>query len=155
MPAGFPRRFAYDDWANQQMLHVLLENSPRPAMTIRWIGHILASRWLWLERLNRRPQSHPVWPEWSLDECSRQAPGAVAAWRGYLDQLDPSSLLLDVEYVNSRGEPFASQAGDILDHVLLHASYHRGQIASALRQASIEPPYTDLIHAARNGFLEA
>ncbi|HEX9639911.1 MAG TPA: DinB family protein [Candidatus Krumholzibacteria bacterium] len=154
MPAGYRRRFAYDDWANEQMLHVLLENSPRPAMTIRWMSHILAGRWLWLERLTLRPQSHPVWPEWSLDDCSRQGLGTAAAWRDYLGELDPSSLLLDVAYTNSNGERFASQVGDILDHVLLHGAYHRGQITSALRHASIEPPYTDLIHATRNGFLE-
>ena len=31
---------------------------------------------------------------------------------------------------------------------------HRGQIASELRSLAIDPPYTDLAHAARNGLLE-
>lgn len=154
MPSAYIRRFSYDDWANAQMLEALLANAPQPAMTVRWIAHILAARWLWLERLSARPQSHPVWPEWSLDECMRQHRGVAAAWGDYLRTLDSSSLLLDVEYQNSRAEVHKSTTADILDHVLAHGAYHRGQIASAMRQASLEPPYTDLIHAARSGALD-
>ena len=43
---------------------------------------------------------------------------------------------------------------DILSHVVLHASYHRGQIASAMREAGGTPAYTDFIHAVRSGLIE-
>jgi uncharacterized damage-inducible protein DinB len=55
--------------------------------------------------------------------------------------------------VNSKGEPWRSAVGDVLDHVLLHGAYHRGQIASDLRAAGCEPAYTDFIHAVRSGRL--
>jgi uncharacterized damage-inducible protein DinB len=58
-----------------------------------------------------------------------------------------------VAYRNSKGEFWTSSVGDILTHVLLHAHYHRGQIAASQREAGGEPAYTDFIHAARSGFL--
>jgi uncharacterized damage-inducible protein DinB len=36
----------------------------------------------------------------------------------------------------------------VLRHVVNHATYHRGQIASKLKRLSIEPPVTDLIYWA-------
>ena len=154
MSARYRRRFRFDDWANQAVLRALLEHPPQPPITIRWMAHILAARWLWLERLTGHAQSHPVWPEWSLEACSSHCLTLGTAWSDYLDSLDAASLLLDVSYRNSKGQSFRSRVDDILDHVLLHGSYHRGQISSALRHAGIEPPYTDFIHAARNGFID-
>jgi uncharacterized damage-inducible protein DinB len=67
-----------------------------------------------------------------------------------LRDADPNST---VEYRNSKGETRLSQIGDIFLHVPMHGSYHRGQIATVLRAAGEEPPYTDFIHAARSGIL--
>jgi uncharacterized damage-inducible protein DinB len=36
----------------------------------------------------------------------------------------------------------------------MHSTYHRGQIAAAMRQAGATPAYTDFIHAVRQGFVE-
>jgi uncharacterized damage-inducible protein DinB len=43
---------------------------------------------------------------------------------------------------------------EILTHVTIHSAYHRGQIASDVRSAGLEPAYTDYIHAVRQRFLE-
>jgi uncharacterized damage-inducible protein DinB len=152
--APYRRRFRYDDWANRAVLESLAQHRPQPPITVRWMAHILACRWLWLERLIGRQQSHPVWPEWSLEECAAHGSTSSAAWTGYLESLDGASLLLSIQYRNSKGEAFSSQVADVLDHVLLHGAYHRGQISSALRHAGVEPPYTDFIHAARNGLID-
>jgi uncharacterized damage-inducible protein DinB len=45
--------------------------------------------------------------------------------------------------------PFRSQISDILLHVALHSSYHRGQIAAAVRAAGVTPVNTDFITFAR------
>jgi len=151
---GYRRRFRYDDWANRSVLDALAGHPPQPPITVRWMAHVLAARWLWLERLCGHAQSHPVWPEWSLDECGKHQLTLSAAWSDYLATLDAASLLLDVRYHDSRNRSHVSTVGDVLDHVLLHGSYHRGQIASALRHAGIEPPATDFIHAVRSGLVE-
>ncbi len=38
---------------------------------------------------------------------------------------------------------------EIVTHVAMHGSYHRGQIARQLRSAGLEPPYTDFIQYTR------
>jgi uncharacterized damage-inducible protein DinB len=38
--------------------------------------------------------------------------------------------------------------------VLLHGSYHRGQIASAVRAAGGTPAYSDFIHASRKQLID-
>jgi uncharacterized damage-inducible protein DinB len=54
-----------------------------------------------------------------------------------------------VGYTNSKGEPWTNTVEEILTHVVIHSTYHRGQIASDLRNAGLEPAYTDYIHALR------
>jgi len=67
--------------------------------------------------------------------------------------LAESDLAGSIEYRNSKGERWQSSVADVLTHVLLHGSYHRGQIASAVRAAGGIPAYTDFIHASRQGLL--
>lgn len=154
MSTGYRRRFRHDDWANQSVLDALADHPPQPPITVRWMAHVLATRWLWLERLSGHAQSHPVWPEWSLADCQTHQIALSAAWANHLAKLDAASLLLEVRYLDSRNRSHTNTVGDVLDHVLLHGSYHRGQIASALRHAGIEPPMTDFIHAIRSGLVE-
>jgi uncharacterized damage-inducible protein DinB len=58
-----------------------------------------------------------------------------------------------VRYTNSKGEPWTSTVEDILTHLVIHSAYHRGQIASDLRNAGQKPAYTDYIHAVRQGLI--
>ena len=53
------------------------------------------------------------------------------------------STILD--YRMSNGTPMRSPLGDILLHVALHGTYHRGQIASRLRAQDLPVPSTDYI----------
>ena len=57
-------------------------------------------------------------------------------------------------YVNSKGEQWSTTVEDILLHVVLHSSYHRGQVAYILRAGGFTPPYTDYVHCIRNGLVE-
>jgi uncharacterized damage-inducible protein DinB len=165
----FLRLFTYDDWANRECIAAIrAANSDSPASkatsdststdpTVR-IAHILSAQKLWLERILRQPQTLPVWPAATLDDCVSLADEMSVAWRTFLERIDnhfaPGSLDDQVEYRNSKGESFTSPVGDILTHVLFHSAYHRGQIALQLRAAGAEPAYTDFIHAVRKGFVD-
>jgi uncharacterized damage-inducible protein DinB len=50
-----------------------------------------------------------------------------------------------VPHRNIKGEPFEAPVWQIVLHVVNHASYHRGQITTLLRQLGREPVGTDLI----------
>jgi len=72
----------------------------------------------------------------------------------YLQELTADGLEETVSYVNSKGEPWTSSVEDILTHLVLHSSYHRGQIAADTRASGHAPASTDYIHARRQGLVE-
>jgi len=118
------------------------------------MAHILSSEKLWLERIRRQPHSLPVWPTSTIEECAALADELSALWRKYFDEVPEAAFGEEVEYRNSKGEAWSNRVEDILTHVLMHAAYHRGQIALEMRAAGAQPAYTDFIHAVRQGFLE-
>jgi uncharacterized damage-inducible protein DinB len=154
----FLRMFAYDHWANRESLAAMKDAGSVAADTVGRMAHILSAEKLWLERIQKQPQSMPVWPSSTAADCTALADEISSAWRNYLmqlaTQLPPGSLDDKVEYRNSKGEPWSSRVDDILTHVFFHSAYHRGQIALQMRSSGIEPAYTDFIHAVRQGFLE-
>jgi uncharacterized damage-inducible protein DinB len=148
------RQYAYDEWANREVL-AGLKASAHPAERPRQLlAHILSAERLWLERLRKQPQSRPVWPDLTFEQCEAQIVDLARLWREFFGQLSPVGLLETVVYKNSKGEPWTSTVEDILTHVILHSAYHRGQIASQVRAGGEQPAYTDFIHAVRQGLIE-
>jgi uncharacterized damage-inducible protein DinB len=154
MTAHLSRLFAYDTWANRETLASLEAAASPPAVAVKRMAHVLGAEGLWLARLRGENSPMAVWPELSLADCAREAGRLERVWREHLASLSEEALARRVAYVNSKGEPWESAAGDILQQVVMHSVYHRGQIASDLRAAGFEPAYTDFIHAVRKGLLE-
>jgi uncharacterized damage-inducible protein DinB len=146
------RLFRYDDWANRETLASLRKGVTTPK-ALRWLAHVIGAEKLWIERLNRSKPGAAVWPELSLERCGKELDEVGKLWDEFLGDLDPEGFEREIEYVNSKGERWSSTVGDVLNHVLLHSAYHRGQIAAEVRSAGGEPAYTDFIHAARRGIL--
>ena len=96
----------------------------------------------------------PVWPDFDLETCAAELTDLQGEWMRCLEALDDEALEDGVAYRNSKGEFWTSTVTDILMHVVLHAAYHRGQIAAAIREAGGTPAYTDYIHAVRSGLIE-
>ena len=95
-----------------------------------------------------------VWPDIDLDGCQARLEELDQLWPEYLAKLEEDDLEDGRAYRNTIGEFWTSTVGDILTHVAMHSSYHRGQIASAVRESGGAPAYTDFIHAVRQGFIE-
>lgn len=148
------RQFAYDDWANREVLAALRASAHPAARPRQLLAHILSAERLWLERILEQPQSLPVWPDFTFDQCEAQLTELSRLWREFLVQLSDAGLSEKITYRNSKGEPWTSTVEDILTHVVLHSAYHRGQIASQVRAGGDQPAYTDYIHAVRQGLLE-
>lgn len=149
----FRRLFEHDGWANTAAL-VSLREGPAPERARSWMAHIVATERLWLARLRQEPSSLPVWPDLDLDVCAAELIDLQGEWMRCLDALSGEDLEDGVAYRNSKGEFWTSTVEDILTHVVLHAAYHRGQIAAAVREAGGTPAYTDFIHAVRSGLVE-
>jgi uncharacterized damage-inducible protein DinB len=149
----FRRMFSYDDWANRESLASLRKNESASHFAFKVMSHIIATERVWLARLESRPDP-VVWPEWTLDETDRQRAENAGQWQQYLDALTPAKLEEEISYRNTKGESFRSMVQDVITHVLMHSAYHRGQIASDLRSSGGTPPYTDFIHAVRQGYVD-
>ena len=63
----------------------------------------------------------------------------------WAEALDPAAWDRVVAYHNTKGEPFQTPVWQIVLHVVNHASYHRGQITTLLRQLGHTPAGTDLV----------
>jgi uncharacterized damage-inducible protein DinB len=114
-------------------------------------AHLLAAEQVWLTRLQETPdQAMAIWPELTIAECQSLAISNRDAYRSYLAALDDELLVRSVVYYNSKGIAFETARHDILTHVALHGSYHRGQIALSLRDAKGEPLNTDYITWVRD-----
>ena len=148
------RQFVYDHWANKEVLKALRAGDAANDRSLRLMSHILAAERLWLERLQNKPQSLPVWPEPDLAQCEAQAAELGRLWHAFLDDATAGDLSQSVSYKNSKGEPWTSTILDVLTHVVIHSAYHRGQIASLMRATGQTPVYTDFIHAVRQGLIE-
>jgi uncharacterized damage-inducible protein DinB len=148
------RQFAYDEWANREALAALNASAGPSARALQLLAHILSAERLWLERIRKQPQSLPVWPDFTLDQCEAQITDLAQLWRKFLAQLSDAGLSEKVTYKNSKGEPWTSTVEDVLTHVVLHSAYHRGQIASQMRAGGKQPAYTDFIHAVRQRLIE-
>lgn len=149
----FNRLFEYDRWANRETIASLRAAAAPPGRAVRLISHIIAAKWLWLDRLQPGTRSLPVWPDLALEQLESEAELADDAWQRYLDQLTAETLVQEITYTNSKEEQWSSAAHDILHHVVMHSAYHRGQVAAELRASNSTPAYTDFIHAARQGIL--
>ncbi len=68
----------------------------------------------------------------------------------FLYSLVDRDLLKIISYKNLQGQNFQNTIHEIFIHIVNHGVYHRGQIASQMRQIGITPPPTDMIVYYRN-----
>jgi len=148
------REFAYDEWANREVLAAIRAVGAVNERSLHLMAHILAAERVWLERLKQVPQSVPVWPKPDLEQCEAEAAALGGLWLEFLDLITAGDVSQSVTYKNSKGEEWTSTIVDILTQVIMHSAYHRGQIASHMRASGQTPAYTDFIQAVRQGSIK-
>jgi uncharacterized damage-inducible protein DinB len=112
------------------------------------IAHICDAEWIWLSRWrceqptgfrnpDRVPDVAAARQEWGELECGI---------REVLERLGPAGVQRTIEYKDFRGAARSDVFWQMLQHVVNHGSYHRGQVTTLLRQLGAAPPkYMDLI----------
>ena len=156
MSGHLQRLYAHLAWADELVLNALRhaqdigegdEQGARDARSL--FAHVIAAEHLWLTRIDGRPARVGVWPSLSLDECAVLSVENATAFRALVDASDESALARIVTYLNSAGRQFTTRLDDILLHVAMHGSYHRGQVALVMRRAGATPAPTDFIGYVR------
>lgn len=136
-------------WANEHVLDGLRTAPGTDPRSLQLLAHVLGAEHVWLSRLAQRPPRYAVWPTLSLDECVALAAENVTELRSWVEHLTPADLAREVAYTNSAGRAFRSTVEDIVLHVALHGTYHRGQVALVVRGSGGEPAPTDFIAFVR------
>lgn len=142
------RLLEHMEWADERVLESLRQPDI-PPRAVDLYAHVLGVEHRWLSRLEQRVPAVAVWPELTLDECERLAGENRRTFRAYVDGLTSAQLQHMIHYVNSAGQEFDGLVEDILLHVAMHGSYHRGQVTLLVRDAGAQPAPTDYIGFVR------
>ena len=140
----FRHLFEYDDWANRRTLDALRDQTSERSRQI--LAHILITKQEYFERLRGKDSTgFNFWPDLSVDECARLTDITTDNYKRLLDDADESLLDQTAAYKTSEGVPFENTYRELLTHVLLHSSIHRGNIVLKMREEGLEPPKIDYI----------
>lgn len=142
---------AYGEWANARVLTAVSPSSRHHQKALHLLAHLLVSERIWLLRLKDEDTSAiNKSPELLFAECEDLANENQKAYTGLLSSLSEDKLNALVTYRNFKGKEFHTPVGEILTHVALHGTYHRGQIAIAMRAEGDIPVDTDFITFVRD-----
>lgn len=152
--------FAYNRWASLRMLAAieeltreelgkdLVSSFPSVASTLT---HMVGAEWVWLERWKgTSPTSFP--DAASLDSVDAIRARWGALWEeqdSYFEGLPHGAERRAIAYKLMNGSPDIQPLGDLARHVVNHATYHRGQLVTMLRQLGKTPPSTDYVRWLR------
>jgi len=153
--------FAYTEWANARVLSAA-EKLPSDELLrdvhishtsiLGTLLHVAGADWLWLERWHRNsPVGPDVWAGWthadarSLQHVREKWQAVVRRRNAYLDTISDEDLARELGYTRFTGEAYSLPLVQQMQHVVNHATLHRGQVVGMIRQLGIAPPPTDLL----------
>ena len=157
--------FSYTEWANELAMDAaqkLPDENLRRDVGISHksifgtLVHMAGAEWIWLERWHgRSPAKVEAWSLWSTESCAglsmlQERWGQLVAQRKqFVSELDESKLSAELPFKLLSGDPSSMPLINQMQHVVNHATMHRGQVVGMIRQLGIEPPATDLIFYLR------
>lgn len=155
--AGIRQLFDYTEWANQLTLGAVekltkdqqqFDFKISHGSILGTLAHMAGSEWVWLERW--RGVSHSsLWAASDFDDLATLS----ARWRqveadrrALLGELTEELLQQPLSYKNMKGEPHTLPLAGQMQHVINHATLHRGQVIGLIRQLGAQPPAVDLLY---------
>jgi len=157
--------FSYTEWANELAMNAaneLADEHMRRDVGISHksifgtLVHMAGAEWIWLERWHgSSPAKAEAWSLWSPESCTDLAllkerwDQLVKQRTRFVSELDESRLAAELPFKLLSGDPSSMPLVNQMQHVVNHATMHRGQIVGMIRQLGIEPPATDLLFYLR------
>ncbi len=147
----------YNYWARDRLLEAVAALSPeqftRPMgnsfSSIRdTVAHICDAESIWLARwTGEQPTGFKSAERMAdVDAARREWVGLEKEVRAVLERLGPENVERTLQYRDMRGAERSDVFWQMLQHVVNHGSYHRGQVTTMLRQQGASPPKSmDLI----------
>jgi uncharacterized damage-inducible protein DinB len=141
----------YHYWARDRLLDALEPLAPEQftrdlGTSFRSIrdtaSHVYGAEWVWHSRwLGRSPTALPPADQFPDSPALRSAwIDLEGAMRAFFADRDDAGVNHVIEYKLLNGQPGRSALWQMAQHVVNHASYHRGQVVTMLRQLGAAPP---------------
>lgn len=148
--------FQFNQWADRRLLDTsaslsdeqFTRNLGSSFGSVRdTLAHLYGAGWVWNERFQgRSPSALPTgttFPDYAsvrarLEDIDRH-------YVDYTSQLTQQDLDRVIRYRSFAGDEFSNPLWQSLHQVSNHATYHRGQVVTMLRQLGVKPVSTDLI----------
>lgn len=148
--------YDYNQWANSRFFGCLQTLTPEQLRShiqssfpslLATMGHIVGAEWVWLSRWQgHSPSSFPLWLEDpTLDDLRSRLLEVESERAEFLEGLSQGGIETPLSYRTLNGAPCTNRLLDLLLHVVNHSSYHRGQLATMLRQVGADPIATDYV----------
>ena len=136
--------YVYNDWANRRIITALKDRRSEKARAI--LAHLLITEQEYFERLYGKDSfGFDFWQNLSLEQCGDLARETAERYEKLLGQFDDDGLNLKISYRTSEGVWYENTFRELLTHVSVHSSIHRGNIISTLREENHQPPKIDYI----------
>jgi uncharacterized damage-inducible protein DinB len=148
--------YSFNRWANRRLLKAVqvlqwedLTRDLRASYgSIRGtLVHIIWGEWLWLRRWQGESPKQILlaedFPDWTTLESRWIA--VEKEQQAFLERLTDDALEMRVSYENLQGQRWEYSLAQMMQHVVNHSSYHRGQVVTLLRQLEQMPPATDFL----------
>ena len=115
--------------------------------------HMMWAELIWLERWKGLPNPRPFDESEFADVLAlRERWNALdehrSAWLAELPADGPAAI---IRYKTLDGKPYEQLLWQLVQHVANHASYHRGQVTTFLRQLGAKAVNTDMVTWDREG----
>src|SRR2546429_6883302 len=109
--------------------------------------HSMCAEWIWLRRWKgTSPPALLTAAEFpDLNSIKARWPEIESEQMDFVSQISDASLKESLKYVNLKGQAYQYPLGRVMQHLVNHGSYHRGQVTNFLRQLGAQPVATDLL----------
>lgn len=148
--------YSFNQWATTRLIDAARLLSP--ADLVKDLGtsygsvrgtfvHTLWAEWIWLRRwrgesprrvfaVHEFPDLDTIQSRWRNIDDDRQ---------DFIAALTHERLRTPLSYENVQGQRWEYPLVHMMQHVVNHSSYHRGQVVTLLRQLGQTPPATDFL----------
>ena len=105
------------------------------------VAHLYAAEWAWYSRWQGTSPDKLLPADMFPDLAAVRLAGTEleAKIRAYVEALGEANVTKVIEYKLLSGQPGASPVWQMVQHLVNHASYHRGQVTTMLRQLGAQP----------------
>lgn len=142
--------FAYTRWAHKRAYESIGTITGDSTRVLWLLNHILGAETVWYRRFSDPENANTaLWLQYPPAEAYHELEAMGEKWQALLTATSEEALLKPITFTNTKGLVFTHPAGQILNHVALHGMYHRGQLATAVREAGGTPAVTDYVAYVR------